>query len=196
MYKRKYSLPEIKRSLEASETIALNAFTKGHGISLHHTISDVRLRVRATNKQATVSAFAKGAKQSDQYHSVAFLLNSELGQEALGVLEFLRTNTVQTKKGKEITRVAVTGDIQTGAFPHGAARFAAPMGHVATSSASKMTVVLELKPRSFPAPLYIVTAFPQPASKASKVEPTMNQVRQWNDRVEREVGQAIARLFK
>lgn len=199
MYKRTYSLMEIKQSLEASERIPLNAFTRGHSLERHHTITDAQLRARAVNVGSSVSAFPKGAKHSDQYHSVAFLLNGQLGQQALEVLDMLKDNAVETKKGNPVTRVAVTGKVETGPFPVAGARFAhnvGPLGSQQGGLAEKMTVVLEVKPRGFPAPLYIVTAFPQPASAADKIEPTKAQVAQWINNTELQVGRSISNLFK
>ena len=197
MYQRSYSLMEIKRCLEASEQIPLNEFTQGHGIERHSSISDVQLRARAMNKGTSVSAFAKG-RLADQFHSVAFLLNSSYGQQALQVLDFLDGNLVETKKGNAVTRVAVTGSIETGSFPKAGARFAhsqGPLGTAEQVKAEKMTVVLELKPRGFPAPLYIVTAFPQPSCKPNRIEPTLQQAKNWNDKAEEAVGLSISRLF-
>lgn len=199
MYKRIYSLPEIKACLEASERIPLNQYTTGHSLSRHHTISDASLRARAMNVGSSVSAFPKAARSSDQFHSVAFLLNSLLGQQALEVLDMLDGNNVETKKGNPVTRVSVTGPVETGPFPLGGARFAqntGPLGTQQSGLAEKMTVVLELKPRGFPAPLYIVTAYPQPATANNKVDPTAAQVRQWIHNTELQVGISISKLFK
>jgi hypothetical protein len=183
---------EIKNALKHSEQIALNAKTQGHAIKLHHTISDIGLRARALEKGKGVSAFAGKTWMSDQFYALTMLLNSPKGQEALTVLDYLNDNLVETKKGNQITRVSLTGPVP----PASQSRFSPNAGSVVKDKVTKMTAVLELKPRGFPGCLYIVTAYPNQPGDRLKVEPTLTQVRQWKDRTDNYVGDSIRRLFK
>jgi hypothetical protein len=135
------------------------------------------------NPNLTVSAFADGRGISDQFVAVCFLVNSRYGQEALGVLDLLDRYILVNKRGARFSRVAVTGDIDTG--PHMKVpqrRIQVAPGRVPAmqeSDVKKMTVVLELPPSGFGKPFYVVTGYPNLRSDPNKVNPTAATAKKW-----------------
>ncbi|MCP3965813.1 MAG: hypothetical protein GY750_18655 [Lentisphaerae bacterium] len=144
--------------------------SQGHAIARHQQLGAQGLAGRISNEirrgKLVRTGFDGGKKASDQIQAVTLLLNSRIGQEALGILDYC-TSEVGKRLGLS-QKVVLTGPVDyfrdyssgmiavSGRKKQGVLTLDKPV----TSEAQKITIVLGSPKSSFTGPLYIITAYP------------------------------------